>query len=256
MVDYLSISEKEERIATLCNPRNFPPLDYVVKLADSIKINSEIDLRDRALIAFTLSSGMRDKAIATLPLGCLDEQNLKIDQNPRKGVETKFSKHIPSILFNFNDNLLAYIIEWVKHLKSKGFGSQDPLFPRSKTEQGENNLSFEEAKEVEPVYWQGTGRIREIFKRRSSEAGLPYFPPHTFRHLAVDLALRHCKTGDQIKAISQNFGHEHIATTLSAYANYDPQRLSEILKNIDFSGKPKETLEEKVEELLKKLNKA
>jgi len=69
MVDYLSISEKEERIATLCNPRNFPPLDYVVKLADSIKINSEIDLRDRALIAFTLSSGMRDKAIATLPLG-------------------------------------------------------------------------------------------------------------------------------------------------------------------------------------------
>jgi len=70
------------------------------------------------------------------------------------------------------------------------------------------------------------------------------------------LALRHCKTGDQIKAISQNFGHEHIATTLSAYANYDPQRLSEILKNIDFSGKPKETLEEKVEELLKKLNKA
>jgi len=256
MVDYLSISEKEERIATLCNPRNFPPLDYVVKLADSIKINSEIDLRDRALIAFTLSSGMRDKAIATLPLGCLDEENLKIDQNPKKGVETKFSKHIPSILFNFNDHLLAYIIEWVKHLKSKGFGSQDPLFPRSKTEQGENNLSFEEAKEVEPVYWQGTGRIREIFKRRSSEAGLPYFPPHTFRHLAVDLALRHCKTGDQIKAISQNFGHEHIATTLSAYANYDPQRLSEILKNIDFSGKPKETLEEKVEELLKKLNKA
>lgn len=237
LVEYLRISEKEERIAMQQTPRNYPPLEYVTKLADSMKITSEIDLRDRALIAFTLLSGMRDKAIATLPLGCFDEVKLNINQNPRNGVETKFSKYIPSTLFKFNDNLFNYLIEWVKHLKNKGFGSQDPLFPRSKAEQGENSLSFELAKEVEPTYWQGTGRIREIFKKRSKEAGLPYYPPHTFRHLAIDLALKGCKTGEQIKAISQNFGHEHIATTLSSYANYAPDRLSEILKNIDFSGK-------------------
>lgn len=60
-----------------------------------------------------------------------------------------------------------------------------------------------------------------------------------------------------MKAISQNFGHEHIATTLSDYANYPPQRLAEIIKNIDFSGNIKETLDEKIEEkfyeFLKKL---
>ena len=60
-VSYLKISEKDERIATQYIPRQYPPLEYVVKLADSIKINSEIDLRDRALISFTLLSGMRDK---------------------------------------------------------------------------------------------------------------------------------------------------------------------------------------------------
>jgi len=253
IVVYLKITEKEERIATQYVPRNYPSLEYVVKLADSIKISSEIDLRDRALISFTLLSGMRDKAIATLPLGCFDEENLTVNQNPRQGVQTKFSKYISSTLLQFNDGLLNYIIVWVKHLKNKGSGTQDPLFPRSKPEQGKDNLSFEPATEVEPIYWQSTGRIRGIFKKRSQEAELPYYPPHTFRHLAVALAFRHCKTGEQIKAISQNFGHEHIATTLSSYGNYDAGRLSEILKNMDFSGKPSETLEDKVDKLLKKL---
>lgn len=254
IVDYLRISEKDERIATQYTPRNFPPLEYVIKLAGSIEINSEIDLRDRALIAFTLLSGMRDKAIATLPLGCFDEATLLIDQNPRKGVETKFSKHIPTTLLKFDDKLLGYLIEWIRHLKNKGFGSQDPFFPRSKQGQGKDNLSFEQATEIEPVFWQGAGRIREIFKSRSKEAGLPYYPPHTFRHLAFDLAFKHWKTGEQLKAISQNFGHERIATSLS-YANYPQDRLSDILKDMEFSGEPEKPLNEQVKELIKRLDK-
>jgi len=254
-VAYLNISEKEERMATQATPRNYPSLEHVLKLTASIKITSEIDQRDRALIAFTLLSGMRDKAIATLPLSCFDENKLSVTQNPRLGVQTKFSKYISTTLFRFDEKLVNYIIEWVRHLKNKGFGTQEPLFPRSKADQGENNLSFEMATEIGPAFWQGAGQIRGIFNKRAQDAGLPYFPPHTFRHLAIDLALKHCKTGEQIKAISQNFGHEHVATTLSSYANYAPDRLSEILKNIDFLGKPAEGLEERIEKLLRKLEK-
>jgi len=236
-IDYLKIKEKEERMATQTTPRNYPSLEYVTSLANSINIESEVDQRDRALISFTLLSGMRDEAIVTLPLDCFDEENLIINQNPRAGVRTKFSKYILTSLFRFDEKLLEYVVDWVKYLKRKGLGSADPLFPRSKNKQGNENLSFESATEIEPIFWQGTGRIREIFKKRSQAAGLPYFPPHTFRHLAVDLALKHCRTGEEIKAISQNFGHEHIATTLSSYANYGSARLTEILKSIDFSGK-------------------
>ncbi len=255
IVGYLKMSEKDERIATQYVPRQYPPLEYVIKLAGLIEINSEIDLRDRALISFTLLSGMRDKAIVTLPLGCFNEENLTISQNPRQGVQTKFSKYIPSTLFGFNEKLVGYVVEWVRHLKSKSFGSQDPLFPRSKTGHGEGNLSFEPATEVEPKYWRSTGRIREVFKTRSQEAGLPYYPPHTFRHTAIDLALRHSKTGEQIKAISQNFGHEHVATTLCSYASYGPQRLTEILKGMDFSGKPPRSTDEKLDEIIERLTK-
>lgn len=240
-IAYLKLSRKEERIATQYTPRNFPALEYVRNLTDSIKIKSEIDLRDRALIAFALLSGARDKALATLPLGCFDEDALIINQNPRAGVETKFAKLIPTTLLRFDEKLLGYVLEWVSHLKSKGFGSQDPIFPRSKADQGENNLCFEPALEIEPAFWKTTGRIREIFKRRSQEAGLPYFPPHTFRHTAISLALKSCKDGEQIKAISQNFGHEYVATTLSSYANYDTVTLRGIINRINFSGEKENT---------------
>ena len=214
IIRYLNISLKDERIATQNAPRNYPLLEYVIKLADSIKITSEIDLRDRALISFTLLSGMRDKAISTLPLGCFNEETFIISQNPKQGVQTKFSKYIQTTLFKFNDKLVQYVLDWTKHLREKGFGSQDPLFPRSKMKQSENALSFEESSEVEPIFWHNANRIREIFKTRCKNAVLPYFPPHTYRHLAVSLALKNCKNGEQIKAISQNFGHEHVVTTL------------------------------------------
>jgi integrase len=250
-VNYLKPTEKEERIASQYIPRDFPPLEYVIKLTGSIKANTEIDLRDRAMISFALLSGMRDQAIISLPLGCFDEKKLIVNQDPKRGVKTKFSKHMITTLIVPDEKLLVYVIEWVKILKDKGYGSQDPLFPRAKTDKGEEDLSFETASEVESVFWQGTGRIREIFKKRAEDAGLPYYPPHTFRHLTFDLAFKNCKTGEEIKAISQNFGHENIGTTLSSYANYPQHRLSEIIKNIDFSGKPKETLEEKFEGILK-----
>jgi len=240
-IAYLKLSRKEERIATQYTPRNFPPFEYVLKLTDSIKINSEIDQRDRALIAFTLLSGCRDKALATLPLGCFDEQNLVINQNPRQGVQTKFAKLIPTTLLPFDKKLLGYVLEWVQHLKNKGFGSQDPIFPRSKTDKGENNLSFEPAQEVEPTFWKTTGRVREIFKRRSKEAGLPYFPPHTFRHTAFNTAKKKCKNFEQFSAISQNFGHEYVATSLKSYANYDTTMLKGIIDQINFSGEKENT---------------
>lgn len=240
VVEYLKPTDKEDRMAAQAVPRNYPSLEYVVKLAGSIEVKTEVDQRDRALVSFALISGMRDNAIVSLPLGCVDESALVVLQNPLKGVGTKFSKLIPTTIFPFDQGLMENVLAWIKHLKDKGFGSQDPLFPRSKMDQGKDGMSFEVSSTVEPVFWRGTGRVREIFKKRSHAVGLPYFPPHTFRHLAVDLALKSCRNGEEIKAISQNFGHEHVATTMSAYANYPPDRLSQIIKGMGFGNKVKE----------------
>ncbi len=233
-VAYLKLSRKDEQIANQYTMHDFPAVEYVRKIADSIEINNEIDLRDRAMIAFAVLSGIRIKALATLTLGCFNEETLLINQNPRQGVETKFAKHILTTLFVFDKKLLEYVIEWVKHLRSKGFGSQAPLFPRAKAEHGENSLTFTTAQEVVPIFWKSTGRIRDVFKRRAEEANLPYFSPHTFRSTAIDSALKSCKNGAEIKAVSQNVGHEHVATTLQSYANYDPMTLSGMIKRLNY----------------------
>ena len=191
---------------------------------------------------------MRDQAIASLPLYCFDEETRTINQNPQKGVRTKFSKLINTTLFEFDPALVEYFLKWVKHLKNQTPASTDPLFPQALMESSPDNLSFETATHVSRTFWKGAGPIRKIFKKRSENAGLPYFPPHAFRHLAVDLALKACKNGEQIKAISQNFGHEYIATTMYSYANFNDDQLSSVLKSIDFSGK-KTTSDETLEEL-------
>jgi len=60
-----------------------------------------------------------------------------------------------------------------------------------------------------------------------------------------------CRNGEQIKAISQNFGHEHIATTVSVYGNYTYPRLAQVIKEMDFSGRQEPTVQDELRELKK-----
>ena len=235
-VSYLSLEREKVREALSRRPVKFPSLEYVKKLAESIGIDTEIDRRDRALIAFLLLSGMRDRAVATLPLGCFDRKTLEIRQDPRAGVKTKFSKYIASKLLRFDDSLVQYMVEWAEFLVNiKLFGSGDPLFPRSKAEQVDGGLAYV-YRTIEPVFWKSAGPIREILKKRATQAGLEYYKPHSFRHAAASIALRSCRSGEQYKAISQNFGHEYIATTLLNYGNLDDSQVGEIIDRMDFDS--------------------
>ncbi len=235
-ISYLTLDKKKVKEITASKPVNSPSLEYVRKLTDSIDIKTEIDRRDRAMIAFLLQSGMRDKAVITLPLGCFDPITFKIEQSPKYGVDVKFGKPVISRLLNFDDKLIKYVLEWADYLKNaKLFGDTAPLFPRSKVIQAPNSLSFE-SNEVEPVFWSSAGPLRQILKERATKAGLPYFYPHSYRHAAIKLATRRCCTPEQMKAVSQNFGHENIGTTLLTYGKIEQGRVDEVLDGIDFSS--------------------
>jgi len=252
IISYLSLEKKKVREAISPRQLKFPSLEYVLSLTRSIKIENEIDQRDRALIAFLLLSGMRDKAICTLPLGCFDRKSLEINQDSKLGVETKFGRTYVSILFRFDEELVKHVIEWAEYLERiKLFSTIAPLFPRSNLEQTEGGFCFI-SKEVEPVFWKGTGAVREILKNRAKEAGLDYYHPHSFRHAAVHLAMKCGRTAEEIKAISQNFGHENIGTTMMTYGTLDQFSVTEIVTGIDFSNRPEKTNRDGVIEELKK----
>jgi integrase len=171
-------------------------------------------------------------------MACFDVAEFTVNQDRRLGVKTKAGKVITTRLFPFHEKLLEYVLDWVAYLaKTKCFEPGHPLFPRTKVEQAEGGLSFV-ASEVEPVFWSGGNSIREILKRRSEQAGLEYYNPHAFRHAAVHVASQYCVTPEQFKAVSQNLGHEHVATTLKTYGMLDDHRVGDVLSTIDFTSKP------------------
>ncbi len=238
-IAYLNTADSESKVSQQGRLKKNPSLEYALKLTSSINGKSEVEMRDRALIAFTVLTGMRDSAISSLPLGCVDIEELEVYQDPKAGVKTKFSKQIMSKIFNFDTKLLKYVIDWVEYLKSKGFKNTDPLFPRSQSAIKGDDICFEKANEVEPIFWTGSGRIRHIFKNRAKEAKMEYYNPHSFRKLTAHLALEKCENGEEMAAVSQHFGHEHIATTIGSYVNFNTFKLSQILKKVDKRKKKK-----------------
>ncbi|MFN5540026.1 MAG: tyrosine-type recombinase/integrase [Candidatus Melainabacteria bacterium] len=251
-VEYLKLPKDKARIAIDSKRERFPTLEQVKKVVSSIEINSEIDLRDRALISFTLLSGMRDSAITSLPIGCFDEELLQVNQSPKMGVKTKFSKAMRTYIFKFDEEMMNYILDWVKHLKvEKLFGNADPLFPRSKVENLEGSKVFA-CGELEPKFWQSVSSMRDIFKQRFEAVGVEYFPPHSFRHLAVKLSLSKCKNGHEFKAVSQNFGHENIGTTMITYGSLNNSQVGEVIGEMNF-GDDKDTQDDELIDEIKEL---
>src|SRR5216684_5779503 len=66
--DYFNLSEKDSRIATARREQNGPTLEQVQHVITSMPAITDIERRNRALIAFTLLTGARDGAIASMKL--------------------------------------------------------------------------------------------------------------------------------------------------------------------------------------------
>ena len=252
-IDYLSMDRKKMQEVTGPNIVDWPSKEHVLKLTGSIKPESEADRRDRALISFLLLSGMRETAVATLPLGCFDQKELEVYQFPEKGVQTKFSKKMISHLFVFDDKLLGYILDWAEYLaQEREFSASDPMFPRSRVVRCEESGEFA-SPGVEPVFWESGGPVRDILVARSMQAGLPYFKPHCFRHAASQLANLQCSSFEELRAISQNLGHENVGTTLTSYGKLGQERISKVVHAIDFQSDEEEVFDEVFERKLRLL---
>ena len=190
---------------------------------------TEIERRDRALIAFTILTGARDGAIASFKLRHIDIAEGKIDQDARE-VRTKFSKSFVTTFFPVGDDIRAVVVDWVAYLRTeKLWGLDDPLFPATKVAVGDN-LRFAAAG-LDRKHWSSAGPIRTIFKEAFAAAGLPYFNPHSFRKTLALLGGQKCKTPEEYKAWSQNLGHEDVLTTFRSYGDVSSYRQAEIMRS-------------------------
>ena len=74
--------------------------------------------------------------------------------------------------------------------------------------------------------------LREVIKNAFVNAGLPAFVPHSFRKTLVNHGDQVCKTREQVKAWSQNLGHDSVVTTISAYCPVSKERQAELIREV------------------------
>jgi integrase len=81
-------------------------------------------------------------------------------------------------------------------------------------------------------FWRSANAIRRIFKDAFALAGLPSFNPHSFRKTLAIHGEKICRTAEEWKAYSQNFGHSSPMTTYNSYGPVAPHRQAEILNEL------------------------
>lgn len=229
--EYFNPSAKDERIAKAVRNKPSPSLEQIRHVLATMPTDTEVQRRDRAVIAFTILSGARDNAVASMSLKHVDLERRRVFQDPRGGVRTKAAKTINSLFFPVGDDIERIVADWILYLrKDRLYGPDDPLFPKSATSLGENG-HFENSG-LSRMHWQDAAPIRRIFREAFERAGLPYFNPHSFRRTLALLADKKCRNTEDLKAWSQNLGHAGLLVTLTSYGAIAQHRQDEIFREL------------------------
>jgi integrase/recombinase XerD len=107
--EYFNLSEKDARIATARRERPVPTLEQIAKVIRTMPANSEIERRDRAILAFAILTGARDGAIASLQLKHIDVVKGQVEQDARE-VKTKASKTMMTSFFPVGDEIRQIVV--------------------------------------------------------------------------------------------------------------------------------------------------
>lgn len=218
------------RIAKAVRTKVFPSLDQVHHVLYVMRCATDIEKRNRALVAFALLTGARDGALASFRLKHIDLREGRVDQDARD-VRTKASKTFSTWFFPVGGNALDIVQDWCKHLRTVLlWGADDPLFPATRVAEGESGGFVSVGLRCDG--WTSAGPVRKILAEAFSAAGLQYFNPHSFRDTLVQHDERVCPNIEAFKAWSLNLGHAHAMTTLTSYGTMSPHRQAELIRGI------------------------
>ena len=250
-MEYFNLSEKDVRIATARRETAVPTLEQIKHVIQTMPNKSDIEKRNRSLIAFTLLTGARDSAIALMKLKHIDMGGSSVFQDARE-VNTKFSKTFTTFFFPVGDDVQQIVGDWVRYLKEELlWGNDDPLFPKTHVIVGDDRVF--KASGFKREHWSTASPIRTIFKEAFELADLPYFNPHSFRKTIVTLGQKLCQTPEEFKSWSQNLGHEDVLTTLYSYGHVQEHRQGEIFQQLKL---PRSTASQNVDDIARAIVKA
>jgi integrase len=227
---YFRPNDNDARIATARRDRHAPSLVQVQHVIGAMPTATVTERRDRALVALILLTGARDMAVASLKVKHLDLGSRVLFQDSRE-VKTKRAKTFKTWFFPAGDDAVEALTAWHAELtRVLLFGPDDPLFPA--TEVGLNAAGLFAPTGVRREHWASAAPIREAFRKAFEGAGLPYYGPHSLRRTLVSIAYDLKLGPRELKAWSQNLGHESILTTLGSYGGLSEREQSEVMAGL------------------------
>jgi site-specific recombinase XerD len=185
-----------------------------------------LERRDRALVAFIYLTGIRVGAVISLRCRHVDVAGRRVFQYARE-VNTKFGKNMLTSWFPVGDDVEQIVIAWVRERVESGADPDAPLFPATPR----YRLPGDKTPETE-AFWKTSEPVREVFRQACRAAGIDSINPHSVRDTLMLLGLEMCATWEELKAWSQNLGHEKLDTSLVHYGNLDTNRQNALMQGL------------------------
>ena len=101
--EYFNMTMKDARVAKAVREPRVPTLEQIRHVLRLMPAATPIDRRNRAIVAFTILTGARDGAVASMKLKHVDLDHNLIEQDARE-VRTKFSKSFATYFFPVGDD--------------------------------------------------------------------------------------------------------------------------------------------------------
>ncbi|MEP1575752.1 site-specific integrase [Roseibium album] len=229
---YFNNNAREARAAHAQRPVAYPSIEQCDHAFRQMPENDIFERRDKAIFSLLMLTRARDGAVASLRLGHIDLVEQILYQDGRE-VKTKNGKTFESSFLPVNTMYRTCLENWVRYLREElMFGPSDALFPKAEMGTQDGKLAVMGLSR-EP-YSNGQ-KINQVFKTAFTNAGIRPFSAHTLRKIHAMMMDKICTTIEQRKAWSQNMGHEHLATTVTAYMPVPRERQREIIRGLAIS---------------------
>ena len=183
-------------------------------------------LRTQAAICFMYLSGMRVTAFLSLPVSCVNLDEGKIEQDPSRGVLTKFRKAAVTGLLPIPD-LMNVVRRWDSIVRSSQPGGRwyAHLGRWGEVLHDDGRADAKSVRSKRTAFITSMKRVCEI-------AGVPYKSPHKLRHGHAVYGVKHARSIAELKAVSQNLMHSSIEITDGVYGNLTNEDARNILATL------------------------
>lgn len=157
---YFNLSHLERQIAADAVKGTGLTFDQAITLFKAMQSENPIEVRNRAIVALLIVTGIRINALVTLLGKNVNIDTRWINQDPRD-VHTKNRKHIRTYCLDLGHGLFEAIQAWSNWRQQNGFGDQDAFFlPDRHIQSNSAGLGYKPASDEPAECWKSQEPVR------------------------------------------------------------------------------------------------